>query len=32
MGDFIYVALTLGLFAVSWGMIAVLERLMEDKT
>ncbi len=31
MGDFKYVLLTLGLFAASWGMILMLERVMEDK-
>lgn len=31
MGDFVYVALTLGFFAASWAMIVMLERLMEDK-
>ena len=31
MGDFIFLLLTLALFAASWGLIAVLERLMETK-
>ena len=31
MGDFVYVLLTLGLFAASWGLIVVCERLMEEK-
>ena len=31
MTDFLFVLLTLGLFAASWGLIAVFERLMEEK-
>jgi hypothetical protein len=31
MSDFVFVALTALLFAASWGLIVVLERLMEDK-
>ena len=31
MGDVIFVLLTLALFAASWGLIGVLDRLMEDK-
>lgn len=31
MGDFIFILLTLALFAASWGLIVVLERLMEEK-
>lgn len=31
MLDLLYVGLTLAFFAASWGLIAVCERLMEDK-
>ena len=32
MGDVIYVALTLALAAASWGLIVLLDRLMEEQS